>query len=54
MFLVDTSVRVDFLRGTDATQVRVLNPLLDDEAVVGIAPIILQEVLQGAALRLYA
>jgi len=48
MFVVDTSVWVDFLRGTDATQVRVLKALLDDEAVVGIAPIILQEVLQGA------
>ena len=48
MFLVDTSVWVDFLRATDTRQVSVLKELLDDEAVVGIAPIILQEILQGA------
>ncbi len=48
MYLVDTSVWVDFLRGTDTPQVRVLQELLEGEAVVGIAPIILQEVLQGA------
>jgi predicted nucleic acid-binding protein len=48
MFLVDTSVWVDFLRATNTPQVRVLKELLDDEAVVGIAPIILQEILQGA------
>ena len=48
MFLVDNSVWVDFLRGSDTTQVRILKALLDDEAVVGIAPIILQEILQGA------
>jgi predicted nucleic acid-binding protein len=48
MFLVDTSVWVDFLRATDTPQVRVLRQLLDDEAVVGIAPVILQEILQGA------
>ena len=48
MFLVDTSVWLDFLRGADTTRVRILKALLDDEAVVGIAPIILQEILQGA------
>lgn len=48
MFLVDTSVWVDFLRATDTPQVGVLKELLDDEAAVGIAPIILQEILQGA------
>ena len=48
MFLVDTSVWVDFLRATETPQVRVLRELLDDEAVVGIAPVILQEILQGA------
>jgi predicted nucleic acid-binding protein len=48
MFLVDTSVWVDFLRGSDLPHVRVLKDLLEEEAVVGIAPIILQEILQGA------
>ena len=48
MYLVDTSVWVDFLRGSDTPQVAILKVLLDSEGVVGIAPIILQEVLQGA------
>lgn len=48
MVLVDTSVWVDFLRGAPAPQVRALAELLAGEAVVGTAPIILQEVLQGA------
>ena len=48
MVLVDTSVWVDFLRGTPAPQVGVLRELLAGDAAVGTAPIILQEVLQGA------
>ena len=48
MYLVDTSVWVDFLRGSDTSQVAILKDLLDGDDVVGIAPIILQEVLQGA------
>ena len=48
MYLVDTSVWVDYLRGDPTPHVRVLKDLLAGEEIVGIAPIILQEVLQGA------
>lgn len=48
MVLVDTSVWVDFLRGTDTPQVRSLKGLLEGDDIVGVAPIIVQEVLQGA------
>ena len=48
MVLVDTSVWIDFLRGTSTPQVAVLAELLDGDVVVGTAPIILQEVLQDA------
>ena len=48
MVLVDTSVWVDFLRGSDTPQVAILKELLAGDDIVGIAPIILQEVLQGA------
>lgn len=48
MVLVDTSVWVDFLRAKPTPQVRALKELLAGEEIVGVAPIILQEVLQGA------
>lgn len=48
MFLVDTSVWIDFLRGRATPHVRKLRELLAGEEIVGVAPIILQEVLQGA------
>ena len=48
MYLVDTSVWVDFLRGEPTPQVAALEDLLSGDQVVGIAPVILQEVLQGA------
>jgi predicted nucleic acid-binding protein len=48
MYLVDTSVWIDFLRGRSAAHVDALKTLLEGEEVVGVAPIILQEVLQGA------
>jgi predicted nucleic acid-binding protein len=48
MVLVDTSVWIDFLRGTQASHVAALEALLEGEELVGTAPIILQEVLQGA------
>ncbi len=48
MYLVDTSVWVDYLRGDATPQVGALRELLAGEEIVGIAPIILQEVLQGA------
>lgn len=48
MVLVDTSVWVDFLRGSETPQVGALESLLEGDELVGIAPVILQEVLQGA------
>ena len=48
MYLVDTSVWVDYLRGNATPQARTLKELLPGEQIVGVAPIILQEVLQGA------
>lgn len=48
MYLVDTSVWIDFLRGRSAAHVDALKTLLEGDEVVGIAPMILQEILQGA------
>lgn len=48
MVLVDTSVWVDFLRGTPEPQVQALREMLAGNDAVGTAPIILQEILQGA------
>jgi predicted nucleic acid-binding protein len=48
MYLVDTSVWVDYLRGEATPPVRALKDLLPGDEIVGIAPIILQEILQGA------
>lgn len=48
MYLVDTSVWVDYLRGKKTPRVRALKELLAGEEIVGVAPIILQEILQGA------
>jgi len=47
MYLADTSVWVDYLRGANTPQVRTLKKLLGGEEIVGVAPIILQEILQG-------
>jgi hypothetical protein len=49
VYLVDTSVWIDFLRGSATPQVDALQQLLADTQPVGTAPIILQEILQGAA-----
>lgn len=48
MYLVDTSVWIDYLRGRATQHVRALRELLAGEEIVGTAPIILQEILQGA------
>lgn len=48
MVLVDTSVWIAFLRGRPSRHVAALTELLDGEDLVGTAPIILQEILQGA------
>lgn len=47
MILVDTSVWVDFLRGEDSSQRRVLHRLIEDEADISITEIIFTEILQG-------
>ncbi len=48
MVLVDSAVWIDLLRGTDTpVTMQLRRLLLDGEAVI--APVILQEVLQGAA-----
>ena len=48
MYLVDTSVWVDYLRGRATIPVVALRNLLAGEDIIGTAPLILQEVLQGA------
>jgi predicted nucleic acid-binding protein len=48
MVLVDTSVWIDFLRGAPTAQVAALEGLLGTDVIVGTAPIVIQEVLQGA------
>lgn len=46
--LVDTTVWIDWLRGRDSPPVARLDSLLDDGDAL-LAPVILQELLQGAA-----
>lgn len=48
MYLVDTSVWVDYLRGRDAPHVRLLDELLANPLAVGISDAIYMEILQGA------
>ncbi|MCX7961212.1 MAG: PIN domain-containing protein [Burkholderiales bacterium] len=48
MYLADTSVWVDFLRGVETARVSALKRLLAGDDIVGVAPIIVQEILQGA------
>ncbi|MBZ0170721.1 pilus biogenesis protein [Candidatus Methylomirabilis lanthanidiphila] len=47
MILVDTSVWVDFLRGEDSPQRRVLHRLIEDEEDISMTEIIFTEILQG-------
>jgi hypothetical protein len=47
MILVDTSVWVDFLRGTNSPQRRMLHRLIEEEEDISITEIILTEILQG-------
>ena len=51
MVLVDTSVWIDWLRATSTSSTVRLSALLD-EGEAAIAPVILQELLQGAASML--
>ena len=47
MFLVDTSVWVDYLRGTSTPAVEKFQRILDERQSFGITSLIYQEVLQG-------
>lgn len=47
MILIDTSVWVDFFRGEDSRQRRILHSLIEDEEDISITEIIVTEVLQG-------
>ena len=47
MFLVDTSVWVDYLRGISTQSVEKLQRILDETRPFGITSLIFQEVLQG-------
>lgn len=48
MYLVDTSVWVDYLRGRDRPHVGFLRDLLSNPLAVGITHLIYMEILQGA------
>jgi predicted nucleic acid-binding protein len=47
MYLVDTSVWVDYIRGTDSPVVEFLDSLLSTPMSVGISDLIYMEILQG-------
>ena len=48
MYLVDTSVWIDYLRARDCAHVKFLRSLLPHPLVVGITHLIYAEILQGA------
>ncbi len=45
--LVDTSVWIDFFKGSVSRQTSILNEYLEKESPVFICPLIIQEILQG-------
>jgi predicted nucleic acid-binding protein len=49
MILVDTSVMIDFLRGTQNTPVALFDEILERKIPYGINDFIFQELLQGSA-----
>lgn len=49
MFLIDTSVLIDFFRGRPSEGVAIFESILDRNLAYGITSIIYQEVLQGAS-----
>ncbi len=51
MYLVDTSVWIDFLRGTNTLAVQRLFRIIEDQIPFGITGVIYQELLQGAASK---
>ena len=48
MYLVDTSVWIDYIQGRDARQVSFLDDLLKNPLAVGVTDVIYMEILQGA------
>lgn len=48
MYLVDTSVWIDYIRGRDEAHVHFLRDLLSNPLAVSITPLIYMEILQGA------
>ncbi len=48
MYLVDTSVWIDYLRGNNTAAVSAFEQILEQDIVFGITGLIYQEVLQGA------
>jgi predicted nucleic acid-binding protein len=48
LYLIDTSVWIDSLRGIDNAPARLFRSLIADQARYGISGVIYQEVLQGA------
>ncbi|MFP5405681.1 MAG: PIN domain-containing protein, partial [Gammaproteobacteria bacterium] len=48
MYLVDTSVWIDYLKGREAAHVALLDDLLGNPLAVGISDAIYVEILQGA------
>ena len=48
MHLVDTSVWIDFIRGSTGAHVERLRSLIGAQVPVGLSPLIYQEILQGA------
>jgi predicted nucleic acid-binding protein len=47
MILVDTSIWIDFLRGENSLERRILHQLIENEEDISITGIILTEILQG-------
>lgn len=48
MYLIDTSVWIDFIRGKPSPAVGQLRAILTTEQTAGICPVIYQEILQGS------
>ena len=48
MYLVDTSVWIDYIQGGDAREVSFLDELLKNPLAVGLTDLIYMEILQGA------
>ncbi len=48
MYLVDTSIWIDYIKGQKSEQVRFLHELLNNPLAIGITDIVYMEILQGA------